>query len=538
MMAKPADYWQKRTEGIISDQFKKSDVYIAKLKREYEKAAQSIQRDIEVFYSRFAETNEISMANARKLLNGKELKEFKMTLEEFINKAKNNADGRWTQQLNNAYFKTRISRLEALQVQLRQQSEMLAAGQQKGVQELLKDVYEDTYYRSLFELQKGTGIGITFARANAEKALSTEWAGSNYSKRIWSNRDKLALELETKLSQSLIRGDSIDRTARDLAERMNVSYTNAARVVRTESSFIANQSTADGYKESGIVKEYEYLATLDSRTSQICQDMDGHTFALNEKDVGINYPPLHPNCRSTAVPFFGDEEDPGKRIARDEDGKTYHVPGDIKYLEWKSKYADLPKPPESVIIKPNNYKRFIKESEVNEWENLVTPLWLKKLTAKEANAITRYTDDTYFDVNRNLRRGGGNDLYDELANEISSAIMKFNLRENVVVYRGLEKNIFGASAPDLPGIVFQEPAFMSTSLLKGQQFLGSVQLEIRVPAGSKGAPINPLSEFRNEEYEFLLDQGTQFKILEANEKDGKLNLIVEVMISGNTTRSD
>ncbi|MGD9678418.1 MAG: minor capsid protein [Vulcanibacillus sp.] len=335
---KSSEYWQKRSEEVAKLQYSKTDEYIEKLKREYDKSIKGIEEAISIFYQRYATNSEISMAEARKLLTGKELNEFKMSLEEFIEKAKGNADGRWTQQLNSVYYKTRISRLDALQIQMRQQVEMLSAGEQRDVGRVLSDVYEDTYYRTVYEIQKGTGIGVSFAKADPEKALVTKWVGNNYSGRIWSNRDKLAMELETKLTQSIIRGDSIDRSARDLAERMNVSYSNAARVVRTESSYVANQATADGYKASGIVQEYEYLTTLDSRTSDVCQDMDGKVFKLSEKNVGINYPPLHANCRSTVVPYFGDEE-PGKRIARDKDGKTYYVSGDVSYDNWYKKYV-------------------------------------------------------------------------------------------------------------------------------------------------------------------------------------------------------
>lgn len=338
---RPADYWQKRGEDVAQRQHDMTDAYVDRLRREYDRAIQSIQHDIEIFYGRFASNNEISMADARRMLNAAELKEFKMTLEDFTFAAKNNAGGQWTKILNNVYFKTRISRLEALQVQIRHRVEMLASGQQAAVTGLLGDVYTDTYYRTLFEVQRGLGFGVTFARIDherLEKVLQTEWAGSNYSKRIWSNRDKLTTELQTKLSQSFIRGDPLDRTARDLADRMQVSFYNAARVVRTESAFISGEATMDGYKASGVVKKYEFLATLDSRTSKPCRSMDSRVFALNEKEVGVNYPPLHPFCRSTVCPYFDDDPAP-ERIARD-GGSVYYVPGNTTYESWRQKYVE------------------------------------------------------------------------------------------------------------------------------------------------------------------------------------------------------
>jgi SPP1 gp7 family putative phage head morphogenesis protein len=342
-MAKSREYWQKRSEQVAQLQFDKADEYVAKLQREYERASESIRQSVEVFYQRYAINNEISLAETRRLLTGKELTEFKMSLEEFTAKAKDNADGRWTQLLNSIYFKTRISRLEALEIQIRQQVELLTGNRQKATRALLADAYEDTYYRNIYELQKGTGIGVSFARLNddgIETALSTEYVASNWSKRIWGDRDKLTRELQTKLTQSFIRGDSVERTVRDIRERMGVSKSNAERLVQSETGFFVGQATMAGYKASGIVQKYEILATLDNRTSDICRSMDGHIFNLSEMNVGVNYPPFHSRCRTTTVAAFDDEVDPGERIARDNVGRTYFVQGDIVYPDWKKQYVD------------------------------------------------------------------------------------------------------------------------------------------------------------------------------------------------------
>jgi len=337
------EYWQRRSEQIAKLQYRKADEYVEKLLKEYRRAIRSIQKDIETFYARYAIENEVTMDEARKLLTRDELNEFRMTLDEFIEKAKNNADGRWTKQLNETYYRTRISRLEALLIQIRQEVELLLGNAHAGTQELLAGIYEDSYYRTIYEVQRGLGIGVSFAaldRSTIEKAIMTSWLGENFSERIWSNRDKLVRELQTKLYQSFIRGDSVQQTAKSLAERMQVSYSSAERIVRTESSFVTHQATWEGYKASGVVEQYEFLATLDMRTSEICRDMDGKVFRLSEKQVGINYPPLHPNCRSTVVPYFDDADDPGERIARDSDGGVYYVPGNMTYREWFKRYVE------------------------------------------------------------------------------------------------------------------------------------------------------------------------------------------------------
>lgn len=85
------------------------------------------------------------------------------------------------------------------------------------------------------------------------------------------------------------------------------------------------------YKECGITS-YCFLATLDRRTSPQCRELDGKVFLIAEAETGKNYPPIHPNCRSTTVPKPGTEAT--RRIARGADGKSYTVPGNMTYQQW------------------------------------------------------------------------------------------------------------------------------------------------------------------------------------------------------------
>ncbi|WP_410769592.1 minor capsid protein [Fontibacillus sp. BL9] len=354
---KPAEYWEKRSEQIAKRQFDKADAYEVEQRKEYARAATAIKRDIETFHARYAIENGVDMAEARKILTKGELKEFKMTLEEFTAKAKDNADGRWTQELNNTYYKTRITRLEALQLQINHRIEMLEGKRQRDTGDLLSDIYQDTYYRNVFELQRGMGVGVSFGRIDdegLEKILGTKLDGRNWSQRIWDDRSKLRQQIQTKLSQAFIRGDTVDRAIRDVTERLNVSRSNAERLIQTESSFFVGQATMAGYAASSVVQKYELLATLDSKTSQTCREMDGKTFPLSEAQVGVNYPPLHVRCRTTTVAAFEDDEDPGERIARNSDGSSYYVPGNMSYLDWKKQYVDSP---DDDIIKPESINK-------------------------------------------------------------------------------------------------------------------------------------------------------------------------------------
>jgi SPP1 gp7 family putative phage head morphogenesis protein len=345
---KSQDYWQKRSEAIAEGQYKKADDYLNGLADAYGRAKGNIQKEIEVFYSRYAENNEISYAEAVKKLTPAELKSFRMTLDEFIAKAKDNEDGRWTQELNNVYYKSRISRLDALLTQIQHEIEMMTDKTVSETSSLLNDTYADTYYRNMHSIQSGLGFGIDFGKLDKDKvnaATTEKWLGANYSSRIWDDKGALIQGLQTTIPQALIRGEGLRRTVEVALGKLQSSEYNVRRIIKTEQSYLVHKATASGYVASGVVNEYEFLATLDKKTSEVCRGTDKQVFDIKDMRVGVNYPPLHPNCRSTVTPYF--EGNVIKRTARGVDGESYDVPGDMSYKDWYKEY--VANDPESVL---------------------------------------------------------------------------------------------------------------------------------------------------------------------------------------------
>lgn len=338
---KSKEYWKKRAEDISNLEFEKVEDYKKQLEFQYKQALMSIQADMEKFHKNFANNNQISITDARKILDSNKLKEFKMTLEEFSKKAKNNKNLKWEKELNDISYKVRMTRLEALKIQIKNSLENLYDNQHEDTTDLLKDIYSDAYYKNLFEIYKGIGVGVNFTKLNDKainKSITEKWQGSNYSDRIWKNKNKLIKELEDVIPQSIIRGDSLEKTSKILAERMKVNRASARRLVNTESAQILTKATFDSYSKSGVIKKYEILATLDLRTSNRCREMDGKIFDLNDRIIGVNAPPFHPNCRTTTIPYFDDSNDI-ERIARDNDDKNYYVNGNTNYSDWYKEHV-------------------------------------------------------------------------------------------------------------------------------------------------------------------------------------------------------
>lgn len=334
------EYWKKRAEEIADLEFKKVDEYNLKMKLEYQEALHSLQKDIELFYLRFAQNNEISLIEAKRILDSNQLEEFKMDLAEFTKKAKNNKNLQWEKELVNVSLKVRISRLEALQTRIRNEIEDLYHKQEEEGTQLLNDTYEDTYYRNIYNIQACTGIGVDFAKPDStalDKAVNERWLEGNYSSRLWKDKLSLLTELETGLKQAFIRGDSIDKTTKTVAAKLGSDFNKTRTLINTESAYIAQKATFDGYKATGV-EQYQILATLDLHTSKLCRSLDLKIFNLSDKEIGVTAPPFHPNCRTTTVAYF-ESMMFGERIARNSDGNIYYVDRNISYEEWYNKYV-------------------------------------------------------------------------------------------------------------------------------------------------------------------------------------------------------
>lgn len=196
-------------------------------------------------------------------------------------------------------------------------------------------------------------------------------------------------------------GTSHDKLIRDLRDEMRTSFANAQRIVRTESAFFSAAGDRDAYQSLGV-KKFQILATLDTRTSEICQEMDQQVFDFKDYEIGVTAPPFHPNCRSTTVPYFADMEEIGERAARDITGKTVTVCGDMGYQEWYNefiengnmylhetvKYFDEESGKTLVVPKGSKFDRPItiaKDDEIRSLNSLISRFgdgtWEKKVSA-------------------------------------------------------------------------------------------------------------------------------------------------------------
>lgn len=397
-----SSYWKERFKQLEAAQNRKgADTYL-EIENQYRQAQKEIEGKINTWYQRFATNNNLSMAEARRMLRDKELAELKWNVKDYIKQGQANAfNGQWIKELENASARFHISRLEALKLQTQQSLELMFGNQLDSIDTAMKRIYLDGYYHTAYELQKGFGIGWDIAgldQRKIEKVIRKPWAvdSKNFSERIWGNKEKLISEVHREITQDIILGRDPQKAIDNISKKMNTSKVNAGRLIMTEEAYFSSAAQKDCFQDLGV-EQYEIVATLDSHTSDICQNLDGQVFPMKDFEPGVTAPPFHVYCRSTTVPYF--EEDfgqVGKRAARGEDGKTYYVSADMTYKEWKKSFVDggdkdniiqIPQIPDEKIRSANEeFSKVIYNSEP-------TPI---------SNKMILYNEATQYELNEEL----------------------------------------------------------------------------------------------------------------------------------------
>ena len=333
------NYWTKRFEEEEKQRNISNKAYAKEIEKQYKIAENKIKSDIEKWSIRIADNNQISLADAKKLLTKNELKEFKWNLAEYTQKAKS---GAWKKELENASARVHIQRLEALQLQVKNSIETLRNKENEMLEDYLIKNYEDTYYHSLYEISKGLNLKTSFATLDKNKinqVITKPWLkdGKNFSDRIWQDKEQLINTLRTKITQSFITGSTLDEAVEDISKFVSDKIKNkeyvARRLLETESAAYASKAQIEAFKSIDVEK-YEIVATLDLHTSEICQEMDGKVFKLSDQEVGVTVPPFHTHCRTVIAPYFDDES---TRASRDEN-EEYKEVKYMNYKEWKDQY--------------------------------------------------------------------------------------------------------------------------------------------------------------------------------------------------------
>lgn len=345
---KNEDYWAKRKANLIYEQMDKAERQADKFDEIYKQSKAYLDKQINKVFDKFQRDYGLSERDARHVLkhmkDKKDLSELRKVLEARPNDPNIQ---RLLADLDSPAYAYRMKRLERLNDDLDRMRESIYHSEKVGSDAFYSDLMKDSYYKATFDLQQQTGLAYSFSNlpeTEIKRLKGLKWTGDAYSGRIWENTGALASSVKDELLISLMTGRSVRDTSQAIAERFGVGQNNARRLVRTESAFFHNQMELISYEDAEITK-YKFVAVLDKRTSHICQEHDNKVYDTDKAVHGVNYPPLHPWCRSTTIAYDEDADYSKleRRARNPKTGKVEYVPADMTYNEWYDKYVAKPR---------------------------------------------------------------------------------------------------------------------------------------------------------------------------------------------------
>lgn len=258
-----AEYWKKRLQANEDKIFKKTSAQMEKeLIKKYKEINKIIEKEIDNLYIRLLAQGELS--------------------------------------INNLYS---YGKYFDMQNKIKEILIKLGAEEKNIIQMGLLDAYKQTYLTS----NKIIGaVDTSFSIINEstmKQIINTAWAKKHFSESIWDNKQTLIKLLDREITSVIGTGKSKDIAVKNVMDITGRGFRDADRVIRTELNHITNEAQKESYKSNGYT-HYEYLAELDDRTSEECEELDGQIFSFADAVVGVNFPPMHCNCRSTIIPVI------------------------------------------------------------------------------------------------------------------------------------------------------------------------------------------------------------------------------------------
>lgn len=334
-------YWEQRSAWDMYQFMEDAEETADLIARVYRKASLQLEYAARDIFEKFMIKYDLSETEAWQIINSIQDKNSIDQLKQELQNRKR--DSEILKQLESPAYRARLERLQDLMTQVDVVMQQVYQQEKQFNTKLLEELGEKAYYHSIYNMQKETGLAFSFShvsRKQIDQALRMKWSGKHFSDRIWQNTQQLADSLKDELLISLLTGRTDRETAESIQAQCGGGAKQARRVVRTESCYMAGELTAQSYLDCGI-KSYRYVAVLDLRTSKICRELDGKAFPVKDRKAGVNYPPMHPYCRSTTISVIDKEilKNMKRSAYNPETGRIEMVHADMTYEQWYEKYV-------------------------------------------------------------------------------------------------------------------------------------------------------------------------------------------------------
>lgn len=258
----------------------------------YRNSAEDIQRHIDADIMRFAAKENVSMAEAKKIISKMDVEKFQNTAKRYVEEK--NFTPKANKELRRYNITMRSNRLELMQARINLDIIALALEEEQLTGQHIAQ-------ETIAEYERQAGILAMSAPTQAQlNTLATavtlsDISGATFSDRIWANQAELRNEVNQTIDRALIRGEHPRKSAANIKRLIRDEYGKkqraAERILITETARAQTIAGVEAFKAAEVDKMM-WIAEPDA--CPICSDMDGKVFNIDTSGLTI---PAHPFCR-------------------------------------------------------------------------------------------------------------------------------------------------------------------------------------------------------------------------------------------------
>lgn len=300
-------YWEDASVNCMLMTERSVTAYEKDLESLYAVLSSNIEKEITFIYDKFGKNNKILYSDLRRRIDDTLFKKFKNQLKSILNKYDVNIVTKdfinLTKQL---YNRKTITALEYIQYMCQYHIIELSVSNMKYTEQLYDDIYVSSYSVHFYNYVNGVQKDIEFVPVksdNIKNALIGKWGNSTNIDRIKYGGQQLSDTITQLIPQCIARGFSAQSTFESVDKALWKRYNYDRANARTNGDFINNEAHKT-VLDNVEIEQYVYVAVLDSVTTPECRSLDGSVFNLSQAKVGVNFPPLHHNCRSSVAPMI------------------------------------------------------------------------------------------------------------------------------------------------------------------------------------------------------------------------------------------
>lgn len=436
------EYWRSRETEAKKYNIREEAEYNQRIQEIYASMMDEINKEINGFYTRYAEKEGITMAEAKRRVDKLDIAAYERKAKKYV--ATKDFSDQANEEMRIYNLTMKVNRLELLKANIG--LEMVS-----GFDEMQKYFDKKLTERTLREFRRQAGILGKSVLANEKYAhaiVNASFKNATFSDRIWMYQGMLKAELEGLLTSGLIRGQNPNVLARHLEKRFGVSAYNAQRLMTTELARVQTEAQKQSFIRNGF-DEYTYVACGGRDVCDACKALDGKHFKVEDMMPGENAPPMHPCCHCSVAAYMDDK-------AYEEWLNSYREHG-LNFEDWKAsreseeskkKYKYANTVVKKSLLKSSAYRKKFNQVSDNKKVNRIA--WNLSKDMLEHRSGTKFEDLAF--INAVSEEYAVNKDYDVESKAKMNRAMKKLLAESDAGTIIAIHNHPGSSVPSIPDL--------------------------------------------------------------------------------------